>query len=92
MLKSPPPAVNSPLQEATAIGFERASELSFFPTQVREYAERLAVITAALDEVGLPYTVPDGAYFVLVQNERIRIPEGFEIGELVKDRPKGTLS
>ena len=39
---------------------------------------------ASLDAVGLPYTIPDGAYFVLVQNESIQIPDDFVIPDMVR--------
>jgi len=81
-------AVNSPLQEATAVGFEDAHKEKFFSTQIEEYTERRAILCQALDELGLPYTLPDGAYFILVQNERIKLPKDFVIPDLVKDRPK----
>lgn len=37
----------------------------------------------ALDEVGLPYTVPDGAYFILVNNEAIELPDDFQMLDIV---------
>jgi kynurenine aminotransferase len=45
---------NSPLQEATAVGFEKAAEEKFFETQREEYIERRGVLTEALDKLGLP--------------------------------------
>lgn len=80
----PPIAVNSPLQEATAVGFEDAAKTNFFPQQIKEYAERRAVLVSALDELGLPYTMPDGAYFILMNNERIKIPDDFVIPDMVR--------
>jgi len=74
---------NSPLQEATAVGFEQASKHDFFAKQVETYKECRSVILASLDAVGLPYTIPDGAYFVLVQNESIQIPDDFVIPDMV---------
>lgn len=78
------PGTNSPLQEATAVGFEKAAEQDFFARQVEEYRERRAVFTAELDKVGLPYTVPDGGYFVLVQNDSIKIPDDFVFPDIVR--------
>ncbi|KAF9506449.1 hypothetical protein BS47DRAFT_1333826 [Hydnum rufescens UP504] len=78
---------NSPLQEATAAGFEKAAEHNFFAKQVEEYVERRAVFTAELDKVGLPYTFPDGGYFVLVQNRSIKIPKDFVVPDMIKNRP-----
>ena len=75
---------NSPLQEATAVGFEQAEEHNFFARQVEAYKERRAVLCAALDAVGLPYTFPEGGYFILVQNDRIQIPDDFVIPDMVR--------
>ena len=76
-------AVNSPLQEATAVGFEQAAAQKFFSDQRAAYLERRNILLEALDKVGLPYTIPDGAYFVLVQNECIRLPDGYVLPDIV---------
>ena len=57
---------NSPLQEAAAAGLEQAVERGFFVNQCREYQERRDVLTAAFDKLGLPYSLPQGTYFVLL--------------------------
>lgn len=83
-------AVNSPLQEATAVGFEQAQSNNFFPQQIEEYEARRATICKALDDLGLPYTMPEGAYFILLNNERIKIPDDFVIPNLVGCLEKGS--
>lgn len=84
---------NSPLQEATAVGFEQAETEDFFAKQVEAYRERRKVMLEALDAVGLPYTIPDGTYFVLVQNESIQLPDDFVMLDIVRLSPisKGAL-
>ena len=57
---------NHPLQEAAATGLEQAQERRFFEEQLAEYVERRAVLTKAFDDLGLPYTWPQGTYFVLL--------------------------
>ncbi|KAH0840054.1 1-aminocyclopropane-1-carboxylate synthase 1 [Lanmaoa asiatica] len=57
---------NSPLQEAAAYGLEEAHSHGFFEKQVAEYQERRDVLLSAFDRVGLKYSLPEGAYFVLV--------------------------
>ncbi len=54
----------APLQEAavTALRFPD----SYYETLAAEYAQRRDVFLAALDEAGLPYTRPQGAYYVMV--------------------------
>lgn len=66
--------VNGPLQKAVAASLEAAETNDFYQKQAQEYEWRRAKLTFALDQVGLPYTVPDGAYFVLVNTSRICIP------------------
>ncbi|CAH7689957.1 pyridoxal phosphate-dependent transferase [Phakopsora pachyrhizi] len=78
----------SPLQEAVASGFEKSTQLNFFENQRKEYKERRDLFVKYLDMLGLPYTLPDGAYFVLVETSKIKVPEGFEMNEIVKERPK----
>ncbi|MBW0470785.1 hypothetical protein O181_010500 [Austropuccinia psidii MF-1] len=77
-----------PLQEAVATGFELANEKKFFEIQRDQYKARRDLLLGYLDLLGLPYTVPDGSYFVLVESTRIEIPEDFEIIDLVKPRPR----
>ncbi|KAA1120076.1 hypothetical protein PGT21_037123 [Puccinia graminis f. sp. tritici] len=78
----------SPLQEALATGFEIAGKENFFETQRAQYLERRDLLLRFLDQLGLPYTVPDGSYFVLVETTKIKIPEEFEILELIKSRSR----
>ncbi|GAA97793.1 uncharacterized protein L969DRAFT_52903 [Mixia osmundae IAM 14324] len=80
--------VSSPAQEAVATGLEKAADHDFFPTQLREYQERLSVVRKGLDALGLPYTVPEGGYFALVDIQRLQWPADFEIPDMIKDRPR----
>ena len=57
---------NSPLQEAAAAGLEQAAERQFFETQLQEYQERRDVFISVFDQLGVTYTLPEGAYFVLM--------------------------
>ncbi|GAA5918624.1 hypothetical protein JCM1841_002281 [Sporobolomyces salmonicolor] len=79
---------NGPAQEATAVGIEKALENGFFEDQIKAYEERKAVLIDGLDKLGLPYTVPHGAYFVLVNTERLQLPEDFEVPEMIKGRSR----
>ncbi|GAA6060305.1 hypothetical protein JCM10212_002946 [Sporobolomyces blumeae] len=80
--------VNGPAQEATAVGIEKALENGFFDDQRVAYEERKEAILEGLDKLGLPYTVPHGAYFVLVNTSRLQIPEGFETPKLIEGRAR----
>jgi len=52
--------VNSPLQEATAVAFEKAEEEQYYSKTVEAYKERMKVLCEVFDELGLPYTIPQG--------------------------------
>ena len=79
----------SPLQEAVAaaLSSEGNGEV-FFEANRQRYIEQRKVLCDALDAIGLPYSVPDGSYFVLASIEGLKIPEDFEVLELIKDRPR----
>ncbi|BGO88895.1 hypothetical protein NBRC10512_000527 [Rhodotorula toruloides] len=79
---------NGPAQEAIAIGVEQAFENGFFADQIKAYEERKQVLLEGLDKLGLPYTIPEGAYFVLVNTSRLEIPSDFEIPDLIKGRAR----
>lgn len=68
---------NSPLQEATAIAFERAEQEGYYATTVGQYKRRLDILCETFDALGLPYTVPDGSYFLLVNFAKVQVPEDF---------------
>ncbi|PWN48309.1 PLP-dependent transferase [Violaceomyces palustris] len=72
-------AVNSAAQEGSAIGLERSSEEGFFARQIHEYDQRRLELTSILDKLGLPYTMPQGSYFVMADVSDVVIPEDFEI-------------
>lgn len=79
---------NGPMQEAMAIGLEGAEEHKFFEEQTKEYQERRDILLSYFDQLGLPYTKPDGSYFVLVDMSKIKVPEDFPIPDTCKGRGK----
>lgn len=81
-------AVNSSAQEGAAIGLECASSNNFFPTQIAQYAARRELLSKALDDIGLDYTVPHGGYFIIADASKIIIPQGW-VEE--NDVPEGIL-
>ncbi|KAJ4496883.1 hypothetical protein C8R41DRAFT_726648, partial [Lentinula lateritia] len=73
---------NSPLQEAAAAGLEQVQECKFFQTQTAEYAERRKVLTDCFDTLGLPYTNPEGSYFILLDISRVEFPDDYTMPSL----------
>ncbi|PWA02840.1 hypothetical protein BB558_001000 [Smittium angustum] len=76
----------SPQQEAGGMAFEKASESNFFDVQREEYIGRRKKLMDAFDSVGLPYSIPHGSYFLLVNASRVRIPKDFHIPDYVSER------
>ncbi|KIM90664.1 hypothetical protein PILCRDRAFT_811118 [Piloderma croceum F 1598] len=68
---------NSPLQEAVAAGLEQAKTRGFFEQQTKEYLERRATIVSAFDKLGIKYTQPEGAYFIMLDISGIKIPDNY---------------
>jgi len=79
-------ASNSPLQEATAAGLEQVQGRKFFQQQLAEYAERRQVLTDCFDTLGLPYTNPEGSYFILLDISRVKFPDDYPFPESVLGR------
>lgn len=80
--------VNSAAAEGSAIGLELAPHNGFFERQAAEYDTRRREMLSALDRLGLPYYVPHGSYFVLVDASAIRIPDDFELPPHVLAKPR----
>ncbi|PVU98892.1 hypothetical protein BB560_005589 [Smittium megazygosporum] len=76
----------TPIQLATAYAFQRSVEFKFFETQRAQYLERRNKLMKLFDQINLPYSVPKGSYFLLVNSSRISIPKDFEIPDHVKER------
>ena len=40
------------------------------------------------DELGLPYSMPEGGYFVMVNMAKVQVPADYDFPEHVKNRPR----
>jgi kynurenine aminotransferase len=78
----------SPLQEACAIGFEQADAHGFWPASIASLRHKMALFNAVWDELGVPYSDPEGGYFVMVNLSAVQIPEGYPFPPHVADRPR----
>ncbi len=54
----------APLQEAVCAGFTLGED--YYADLKASYARKRALFCGGLDEIGLPHTVPQGSYFVMV--------------------------
>lgn len=78
----------SPLQEATAIGFEEADRHNFWEESKREMKGKMDKFNAIWNELGLPYSDPEGGYFVLVNMSKVRLPDDYNFPPHVAERPR----
>ncbi|KAG2206069.1 hypothetical protein INT46_010073 [Mucor plumbeus] len=78
--------VNSPCQEAVAAGLENALTKPIFQDQIDQYLHKKSILSKLFDELNLPYTMPEGAYYILVNTSKIQIPKDFEFPEILEDR------
>ncbi|KAK7518453.1 pyridoxal phosphate-dependent transferase [Phyllosticta citriasiana] len=78
----------SPLQEATAVAFEDADKHGFWETAKKDMKGKMDKFNAIWDELGLPYSDPEGGYFVLVNMSKVKLPEDYQFPPHVADRPR----
>ncbi|QLL33879.1 hypothetical protein HG536_0F02040 [Torulaspora globosa] len=78
----------SPLQEAVANSINDALEINYFEQMRQEYTRKYEIFTSVFDELGLPYTVPEGTYFILVDFSKVKIPEDYPYPEELSDKAK----
>ena len=78
----------SPLQEAAAVGFEQADALDFWNQSRIEMQSKMNRFCAIFDELGLPYSVPEGGYFVLANLAKVQLPDGYDWPTQVQERPR----
>jgi kynurenine aminotransferase len=78
--------VNSPCQEAVAAGLEKSLVEPIFQDQIDQYLHKRSILSKAFDALQLPYTIPEGAYYILVNTSKIQIPKDFKFPEILDDR------
>jgi kynurenine aminotransferase len=78
----------SPLQEAVAVAFEEADAHGFWEESKTEMKRKMDLFNEIWDELGLPYSKPDGGYFVLVNLAKVKLPEGYQFPPHVANRPR----
>ncbi|KAI6856020.1 hypothetical protein KC323_g8069 [Hortaea werneckii] len=78
----------SPLQEATAVAFEQAEQHNFWEDSKKGMKAKMDRFNEVWDELGLPYSDPEGGYFVLVNFAKVKLPEDYEFPPHVASRPR----
>ncbi|PWW72240.1 PLP-dependent transferase [Tuber magnatum] len=78
----------SPLQEAVAIGLEQADREGFWESSRNEMKAKMDRFNEVWNELGLPFTDPEGGYFVLVNMSKVKMPESYEFPPHVSSRAR----
>lgn len=69
--------VNTPLSQATADALVQAQTNGYYEKQIKDFKRKYAIFTKVFDEIGLPYTVAQGGYFLLVNFAKVQVPEDY---------------
>ncbi|KAL9534915.1 hypothetical protein SMMN14_00011 [Sphaerulina musiva] len=78
----------SPLQEATAAAFEQADEHNFWQESKTEMKSKIDRFTEVFKELDLPYSDPEGGYFVMANLSKVKLPDDYTFPPHVANRPR----
>ncbi|KAH7087318.1 pyridoxal phosphate-dependent transferase [Paraphoma chrysanthemicola] len=78
----------SPLQEAVALSLNQADTNGFFDQAVVDMLSKVKRFTAVFDELSIPYTRPEGGYFVVANLKKIQFPDDYFFPPHVAARPR----
>ncbi|KAI4225427.1 MAG: hypothetical protein L6R36_003911 [Xanthoria steineri] len=68
-----------PAQEAAAAAYEDPRSEEFFDDNRTLFRQKIHIFCQILDDLGLTYFLPSGAYFILVNISTLRLPSSFEL-------------
>jgi len=77
----------TPLQVATAVAFERAEEVGYFPDLAKTLEKKRDALCRLLRAAGLSPIVPEGGYFLLADTTRVGITAPFPLWGAPEDMP-----
>ncbi|GLA18278.1 hypothetical protein AnigIFM62618_005433 [Aspergillus niger] len=78
----------SPLQEAAAVAFEQADKVGFWDESRNEMKKKMERFCEVFDELKIPYSDPEGGYFVLANMSSVKLPEDYPFPPHVASRPR----
>ncbi|KAJ5632513.1 kynurenine aminotransferase [Penicillium lividum] len=78
----------SPLQEAVAAAFEQADKVGFWDESRNEMKQKMDRFCEIFDELGIPYSEPEGGYFVLANMSSVKLPADYPFPPHVANRPR----
>lgn len=72
----------------TSQGFEQAEAEGFWDETIKDMKGKMARLNEVWDELGLPYSEPEGGYFVMVNMAKVKLPEDYPFPPHVASRPR----
>ncbi len=69
-------------------GFEQAEAEGFWDECITDMKGKMDRFNEVWKELGLPYSDPEGGYFVLVNLSKVKLPEGYPFPPHVASRPR----
>ncbi|KAJ5108006.1 arylformamidase [Penicillium angulare] len=78
----------SPLQEAAAVAFEQADKVGFWDESRNEMKGKMERFCQVFEELGIPYSDPEGGYFVLANMASVKLPADYPFPPHVANRPR----
>ncbi|CAH2448954.1 Kynurenine aminotransferase [Komagataella phaffii CBS 7435] len=78
----------SPLQIACASALRTAKSVGYFEETRKQYTYKYKILTDVFDKLGLPYTIAEGGYFLLVNFKKLKFPDSVEFPEEIQNKPR----
>lgn len=78
----------SPLQEGAAVAFEQADKVGFWDESRKDMKRKMSLFCEVFDELAIPYSDPEGGYFVLANLSSVKLPEDYPFPPHVSSRPR----
>lgn len=69
-------------------GFEQAAHNGFWDECVKDMKGKMDRFNAVWKELGMPYSEPEGGYFVMVNMGKVRLPDDYHFPPHVASRPR----
>lgn len=68
----------APLQQAVSEALTLADSNGYFEKTRLDYVKKYELFSKVFEDLGLPYTVADGGYFLLVNFEKLKVPADYQ--------------
>lgn len=78
----------SPLQQAVSDGLLLAANNSYFEDTRQHYKLKYLRFCKVFDQLGLPYTVSQGGYFLLVNFSKVKVPAKYDFPPQIAQKPR----